>query len=83
VWAVDWINLAQYNVQWWDLVNTIIYLHVPQRDGSFVPTEQPLTFGEELFSIELKYFCVQYHVDKYLTSKHLNKRHLPAHFVIN
>jgi len=34
---VDWINLAQYNVQWWDLVNTIIYLHVPQRDGSFVP----------------------------------------------
>lgn len=35
VWAVDWINLAQYNVQCWDLVNTIIYLHVPQRDGSF------------------------------------------------
>jgi len=25
VWAVDWINLAQYKVQWWDIVNTIIY----------------------------------------------------------
>jgi hypothetical protein len=27
--GVDWIKVAQYGDQWWDLVNMVMYLQIP------------------------------------------------------
>jgi hypothetical protein len=34
--SVDWIHLAYYRDQWWDLVNVVMNLQLPQKAGNFL-----------------------------------------------
>jgi hypothetical protein len=34
--VVDWINLSEDRDQWWALVNTVMYLRVPQNVSKFL-----------------------------------------------
>jgi hypothetical protein len=34
--GVDWIHLAQHKDRWWDFVNTVINIRVPQKARNFL-----------------------------------------------
>jgi hypothetical protein len=34
--GVDWMHLVQKRDQWWDLVNTVMCVPVPNRAGNFL-----------------------------------------------
>ena len=35
---MEWIDLAQDRERWWDLVNAVINLWVPQNEANFLTT---------------------------------------------
>jgi hypothetical protein len=36
VCGLDGTELVQNGVHWWDLMNDVIYLHIPQNSGVFI-----------------------------------------------
>ena len=36
---MDWMDMAQDRDRWWDLVNAVLNLRVPQNAGNFLTNE--------------------------------------------
>jgi len=60
---MDWIAVTQKWDRWWELVNAVMNLWVPQSAGSFLNRRGPVNFSRTLLygiSLELEQlFCVE------------------------
>jgi hypothetical protein len=51
--GINWIYLAQARDKWWDVVNMVINLQVPQNAGNFSTSRKLLASQERPCSMEL------------------------------